>query len=139
MFDDDSIRFRVVSNHQEQYSIWPVFKDIPAGWVAVGPEGSRDECLDYIERVWTDMRPKSLRDKMKAQEERSPSEELRRVVKEVIASHEERVSEYSAGKPELYGWFVARVMERQGTLEPDLVRWALDEILPPHVIPENYA
>ena len=53
--------FRVVMNHEEQYSIWPAEKEIPQGWQAVGPTGPKEECLAYIGEVWTDMRPLSLR------------------------------------------------------------------------------
>jgi MbtH protein len=56
----------VVTNQEEQYSIWPAGKDIPLGWTAVGKSGPKDECLAYIKEVWTDMRPKSLRDRMGA-------------------------------------------------------------------------
>ena len=48
-------------NHEEQYSIWPADREVPLGWKAVGKQGTRQECLDYIEEVWTDMRPLSLR------------------------------------------------------------------------------
>ena len=65
-FDDDQAEFLVVVNHEEQYSLWPAFKEIPAGWTATGPRGSRKACLEWIEQVWTDMRPKSLRDAMAA-------------------------------------------------------------------------
>jgi MbtH protein len=51
----------VVVNHEEQYSIWPSCKEIPAGWRAAGKAGTKDECLSYISEVWTDMRPLSLR------------------------------------------------------------------------------
>lgn len=51
----------VVVNHQEQYSIWPSYKDIPAGWRAIGDPRSREDCLAYISQIWTDMRPLSLR------------------------------------------------------------------------------
>jgi len=51
----------VVANHEEQYSIWPVGTDLPAGWQVAGPTGTREECLDHIARHWTDLRPKSLR------------------------------------------------------------------------------
>lgn len=64
MFDDPDMIFVVVVNHEEQYSIWPYDREIPLGWSTVGVEGSKDECLDYIEEVWTDMRPLSLRKKM---------------------------------------------------------------------------
>ena len=60
MFDDPDMIFVVVVNHEEQYSIWPHDREIPLGWNTVGIEGSKDECLDYIEEVWTDMRPLSL-------------------------------------------------------------------------------
>jgi MbtH protein len=63
--------YRVVINHEEQYSIWPVGKENAPGWRDVGKSGTKDECLDYIEEVWTDMRPLSLR---KAMEEREKKE-----------------------------------------------------------------
>lgn len=59
--------YRVVVNHEEQYSIWPVDRPLPAGWTDVGKSGPKKECLDYIEKVWTDMRPLSLRQKMASQ------------------------------------------------------------------------
>jgi MbtH protein len=55
------VMFRVVVNHEEQYSLWPADRDPPAGWTDGGKVGTRQECLDHIEAVWTDMRPKSLR------------------------------------------------------------------------------
>ena len=58
--DDDPTIYTVVVNHEEQYSIWPEFKDIPAGWKSAGKTGSKEECLAYIKEVWTDMRPLSL-------------------------------------------------------------------------------
>jgi MbtH protein len=58
---NDDAQFDVVVNHEEQYSIWPVCREIPAGWKAVGVRGSKTTCLDHIEMVWTDMRPLSLR------------------------------------------------------------------------------
>lgn len=66
---DNSKSFVVVANHEEQYSIWPVERGLPRGWREAGPSGSRDECLDYIERTWTDMRPLSLRRRMEASAE----------------------------------------------------------------------
>jgi MbtH protein len=67
-FEDDQAEFLVVVNHEEQYSLWPAFKEIPAGWTATGTRGSRQTCLDWIEQVWTDMRPKSLREAMAARQ-----------------------------------------------------------------------
>jgi MbtH protein len=61
---EDKTIYNVVVNHEEQYSIWPVWKDIPLGWKAVGKSGPKAECLAYIKEVWTDMRPLSLRKKM---------------------------------------------------------------------------
>lgn len=56
----------VVVNHEEQYSIWPADREPPAGWTRVGKSGTKAECLAYIEEVWTDMRPLSLRKQMEA-------------------------------------------------------------------------
>jgi MbtH protein len=56
--------YKVVRNDEEQYSVWPSEKPIPAGWQEVGVEGTEEICLQHIERVWTDMRPKSLREAM---------------------------------------------------------------------------
>ncbi|WP_217562685.1 MbtH family NRPS accessory protein [Paenibacillus sp. GbtcB18] len=56
--------FAVVVNEEEQYSLWPADKVVPLGWKVVGPSGNKQECLQYIESVWTDMRPMSLRNKM---------------------------------------------------------------------------
>ncbi|MFJ5228431.1 MbtH family protein [Kitasatospora sp. NPDC088391] len=59
-FDDESGRFLVLVNAEAQYSLWPAHLDVPGGWERTGPEGSRQECLDVVERLWTDMRPASL-------------------------------------------------------------------------------
>lgn len=59
-FDDENGEFLVLVNHEAQYSLWPTFREIPAGWNQVGPKGKRRECLDWIEANWTDMRPRSL-------------------------------------------------------------------------------
>lgn len=64
VFDRDDVIFQVVINHEEQYSLWPDYKAIPAGWRAVGVSGVKKDCLAYIEQHWTDMRPLSLRQKM---------------------------------------------------------------------------
>jgi MbtH protein len=64
---EDARDYVVVMNHEEQYSIWPKGKQIPAGWRSVGKEGRKGECLEYIEQVWVDMRPLSLRKKMDEQ------------------------------------------------------------------------
>lgn len=64
---DDTIRYRAVVNDEEQYSIWPADRELPAGWRDTGQAGSKTECLTYIDKVWTDMRPLSLRLRMQAQ------------------------------------------------------------------------
>jgi MbtH protein len=60
----DTTAYLVVMNHEEQYSIWPDYKDLPNGWEAVGQSGTKEQCLDYISKVWVDMRPLSLRKEM---------------------------------------------------------------------------
>ena len=61
---EDTTIYKVVVNHEEQYSIWPEYKEIPLGWKDVGKSGLKADCLAYIKEVWTDMRPLSLRKKM---------------------------------------------------------------------------
>jgi MbtH protein len=68
---DDKTIYKVVVNHEEQYSIWPADRENPLGWQDVGKTGLKQECLDYIEEVWTDMRPLSLREKMEKAERQS--------------------------------------------------------------------
>lgn len=63
---EDSITYKVVINHEEQYSIWPDFRENPLGWRDAGKSGTKQECLAYIDEVWTDMRPLSLRQHMDA-------------------------------------------------------------------------
>ncbi|MEJ0096574.1 MAG: MbtH family NRPS accessory protein [Methylocella sp.] len=69
--DGNNELFRVLVNHEEQYSIWPHEQAVPAGWSDVGKAGDKDECLNYITSVWTDMRPLSLRQRM-ADQKASP-------------------------------------------------------------------
>ncbi|WP_067573934.1 MbtH family protein [Nocardia acidivorans] len=65
-FDDEDGRFFVLVNDEEQHSLWPAFAEVPAGWRVVFGEDSRAACVEYVEKNWTDMRPKSLRDAMAA-------------------------------------------------------------------------
>lgn len=58
--------YKVVVNHEEQYSIWPADRENPLGWRDAGKSGTKSECLAYVKEVWTDMRPLSLRKKMDA-------------------------------------------------------------------------
>ncbi|HNP27634.1 MAG: MbtH family NRPS accessory protein [Nitrospira sp.] len=62
--EEDLTTYKVVVNHEEQYSIWPVDRENPLGWRDSGPSGPKAECLAYIKEVWTDMRPLSLRKHM---------------------------------------------------------------------------
>ena len=67
--------YRVVANHEEQYSIWPADQELPLGWLDAGKTGTKEECLSYINEVWTDMRPLSLRkwmDEVAASGEQEP-------------------------------------------------------------------
>jgi MbtH protein len=70
-FENEEAVFKVLVNHEEQYSFWPADLPTPGGWRETGQQGSKDECDEYIRTVWTDMRPKSLREAM----DRSKAEE----------------------------------------------------------------
>lgn len=65
---DGSTRYRVVVNHEEQFSIWPADRENPHGWTEAGPVGRKSECLAWIEAHWTDMRPLSLRRLVESEE-----------------------------------------------------------------------
>jgi MbtH protein len=62
--DEDTTVYKVVVNHEEQYSIWPVDRENAPGWRDAGKSGLKAECLAYVREVWTDMRPLSLRRRM---------------------------------------------------------------------------
>jgi MbtH protein len=64
---EDTTIYKVVINHEEQYSIWPADRENPLGWNDEGFSGPKSDCLAHIEEVWTDMRPLSLRKKMEEQ------------------------------------------------------------------------
>jgi uncharacterized protein YbdZ (MbtH family) len=75
MYEDekeDTTIYKVVVNHEEQYSIWPEYKENPLGWNDVGKSGLKADCLAYIKEVWTDMRPLSLRKKMEEMAKNPP-------------------------------------------------------------------
>jgi MbtH protein len=61
---EDNTIYKVVMNHEEQYSIWPADRENPLGWKDVGKVGAKADCFSHIKEVWTDMRPLSLRKKM---------------------------------------------------------------------------
>jgi len=62
--EQDKTLYEVVTNDEEQYSIWPADKEIPCGWKKVGNQGSKEKCLAHVNEVWTDMRPLSLREQI---------------------------------------------------------------------------
>ena len=57
-------KYRVVVNHEEQYSLWPTGLDLPLGWREDGKTGTKAECLSYVNTIWVDMRPSSLRERL---------------------------------------------------------------------------
>jgi MbtH protein len=64
---DNVSTFVVLINEEGQYSLWPKKKSVPQGWRLAGKEGTREECCQYVDKNWVDMRPISLRKKMDAQ------------------------------------------------------------------------
>jgi MbtH protein len=60
-FEREDEVFRVLVNHEDQYSLWPQWKAIPGGWEDTGVSGDKKTCLAHVEQVWVDMRPRSLR------------------------------------------------------------------------------
>jgi len=61
---ESEVVYQVVINHEGQYSLWPSDREPPPGWEGAGKVGPKEECLAYVEEVWTDMRPRSLRKTM---------------------------------------------------------------------------
>jgi MbtH protein len=68
-FEDEDAVYHVLVNDEGQHSLWPSFREVPQGWTVVHKSDSRAACLEYINRHWTDMRPKSLIERMKQQAE----------------------------------------------------------------------
>lgn len=62
--EKDNVKYKVLLNQEEQYSIFPADRENPLGWKDAGKSGSKTECLVYIKEVWNDMRPLSLRKTM---------------------------------------------------------------------------
>jgi MbtH protein len=81
--EEDTREYKVVVNHEEQYSIWLTHKENPLGWLDVGPSGRKEVCLKFIGEIWTDMRPLSLQKKMaeadrkRAAEKKGQQEDIR--------------------------------------------------------------
>ena len=69
--EQDKTIYKVVVNHEEQYSIWPADRENALGWRDAGKQGPKAECLAYIKQVWTDMRPLSLRQRMEEASKKS--------------------------------------------------------------------
>ena len=71
----DTTTYKVVINDEEQYSIWPADRENAPGWRDAGRQGTKAECLAYIEEVWTDMRPLSLRKQMEAMKKKPATQD----------------------------------------------------------------
>lgn len=71
-FDDENDRFLVVVDDEGHHSLWPAFVEVPAGWRAAFGEESRAKCVEFVEREWTDMRPRSLRARSGVQPSSAP-------------------------------------------------------------------
>jgi MbtH protein len=103
--EDDNTTYRVVINHEEQYSIWFADREIPRGWKATRFKGSKRECLVHIEEVWTDMRPLSFRTRGDWGEWGGPRDRNRY---KVVINHEEQYSIWFADEKIPEGWKDAR-------------------------------
>lgn len=69
-FEDPDGEYLVLVNDENQHSLWPSFAALPAGWTVARTAGTRQECLDFVEESWTDMRPRSLAESMQSPEPR---------------------------------------------------------------------
>jgi MbtH protein len=69
-FEDEDGVYHVLVNDEGQHSLWPSWKEVPAGWIVAHRSDTRQACLDYIEKNWTDMRPKSWAEEMKRRNEK---------------------------------------------------------------------
>jgi MbtH protein len=70
-FEDEDGTYLALINDEGQYSLWPVFAEVPEGWTVAHKEDTRKACLDFIEENWTDMRPNTLIEQMRQDEERA--------------------------------------------------------------------
>ena len=101
----DYNEYKVVINHEEQYSLWPANKEAPKGWKDTVIYGNQAKCQRYIEEVWTDMRPLSIQ-KMELPEDTKYY---------VVINHEEQYSIWPEKLPLKEGW---KRTKFQGTLYP---------------------
>jgi MbtH protein len=67
--DDEEVPqiYIVLVNEEEQYSLWLSHKDIPTGWTNVGFSGTKGECMEYVDKIWTDITPLSVRKRLAEQ------------------------------------------------------------------------
>ncbi len=96
--EKDTYTYNVVINHEEQYSVWFADRETPKGWKDVGFTGNKQECLKYIEEVWTDMRPLTWRKKMDGMAKGGDSRY------KVVINHEEQYSIWFADREAPQGW-----------------------------------
>ncbi|MFT3815691.1 MAG: MbtH family NRPS accessory protein [Acidovorax sp.] len=86
-FDREDETFIVLINHEEQYSIWPHWRKVPGGWTVVeGIKGDKKTVLEWVDKNWTDMRPKSLREWMAEQEQAKQAAPAEMAGKQPVAS-----------------------------------------------------
>jgi MbtH protein len=75
-FEDENGVYHVLINDEGQHSLWPSFVEIPKGWTAIHKSDTRAACLEFINQNWTDMRPKSLAERMKNWADQPSNEKL---------------------------------------------------------------
>jgi uncharacterized protein YbdZ (MbtH family) len=92
---ESAVKFKVVMNHDRQYSIWPAERECPNGWTEARVSGEKSECLEYIKGVWTDMRPMKLRNKMEEDAQLAQQQGTTNDVK----SREMKTDSHDAGNP----------------------------------------
>ena len=98
--EEDTTIYSVVINHEEQYSIWFADRELPEGWKNVGVTGTNKECLAYIEEVWTDMRPLSLRKRIAENKDLAKGEKPY----QVVINHEQQYAVWLAGQKMTDQW-----------------------------------
>ncbi|MBV1923764.1 MAG: MbtH family NRPS accessory protein [Flavobacteriaceae bacterium] len=98
-------QYKVVINHEEQYSIWQYSVETQDGWENTEIRGNLAKCKNYIDEVWTDMRPLSIQ-KMNLSEETEYA---------VVINHEEQYSIWPKEIELPENW---RKTEFQGLLSP---------------------
>ena len=115
---EDTTDYKVVVNHEEQYSIWPAHRELPAGWKEVGKSGKKADCLAHIKEVWTDMRPLSLRKQMQEAANRPTVASPGTITEEESESHDDLVERLCQGQHPV-----------EASLRPEKTAQALQECL----------